>query len=133
MNKVVLIGNWTKDCELRFTTGGTAVLSGTLAVQRRVKKDEEQQADFIPVVIWGKQAESTGNYCGLKGNKIGIVGRIQTRNYDNKEGKKVYITEVVAEEVEFLNAKKGAEASGPSIPEDYFGGVVEDTGEDIPF
>jgi len=113
MNKVVLTGRWTKDLELSFTPGnGTAVAKGTLAVTRRFKKDGQAEADFIPVTIWGKQAESTANYCGQKGNQLTVIGRIETSNYMNKEGNKVYKTEAIAEEVEFLNSKKDGQSSG---------------------
>lgn len=102
MNKVVLIGRLTKDPELKFTPGtGTAVATFTLAVDRRFSKDGQREADFIPVVVWGKQAESTANYMS-KGKLMGVSGRIQTRSYDAKDGTKRYITEVVAEEVQFL-------------------------------
>lgn len=103
MNKVVLIGRLTKDPELRFTPGnGNAVATFTVAVDRRLpNKDGVREADFIPIVVWGKQAESTANYMS-KGKLIGISGRIQTRSYDAKDGSKRYVTEVVAEEVQFL-------------------------------
>ena len=102
MNKCTLIGRLTKDPELKFTPGtGTAVATFTLAVDRRFSKDGRKEADFIPIVVWGKQAESTANYM-TKGKMIGIAGRIQTRTYDAKDGTKRYITEVVAEEVQFL-------------------------------
>jgi len=102
MNKVVLIGRLTKDAELKYTPGtGAAVTTFTIAVDRRFSKDKEKETDFVPVVVWGKQAESTATYT-KKGKLIGIVGRIQTRNYDAKDGTKRYVTEVVAEEVQFL-------------------------------
>lgn len=111
MNKVVLIGRLTKDPELKFTPGsGTAVATVTLAVDRRLpNKDGQREADFIPVVIWGKQAENTANYVG-KGRLIGVSGRIQVRSYDAKDGTKRYVTEVVAEEVQFLDRGNGAGA-----------------------
>lgn len=102
MNKVVLIGRLTKDPELKFTPGtGTAVTTFSIAVDRRFRKEGQQEADFIPIVVWGKQAESTANYM-TKGKLIGISGRIETRSYDAKDGTKRYVTEVVAEEVQFL-------------------------------
>lgn len=102
MNKVILIGRLTRDPELRFTPSGTAVCTVTLAVDKRVNsKEQEKGADFITVIIWGKQAEATANYIS-KGCKFGVCGRIQTRNYDDKEGNKRYVTEVVAEEVSFI-------------------------------
>lgn len=102
MNRVVLIGRLTKDPELRFTPGnGTAVATFTLAVDRRFSKDGQKEADFIPIVVWGKQAESTANYMS-KGKLIGISGRVQTRNYEAKDGTRRYVTEIVADEVQFL-------------------------------
>src|SRR3712207_6111083 len=93
MNRVVLIGRLTKDPELRFTPGnGTAVTTFTLAIDRKFSKNNE--ADFIPIVVWGKQAESTANYMS-KGKLIGIGGRIQTRSYDAKDGTKRYVTEEI--------------------------------------
>ncbi|OPJ58686.1 single-stranded DNA-binding protein [Clostridium oryzae] len=104
MNKVVLIGRLTKDPELRFAPGtGNAVATITLAVDRRMpNRDGQREADFIPVVIWGKQAEATANYMG-KGRLMGVSGRIQTRNYEAKDGTRRYVTEVVADEVQFLD------------------------------
>jgi single-strand DNA-binding protein len=99
----VLIGRLTKDPELRFTPGnGTAVTTFTIAIDRRFKREGQNEADFIPVVVWGKQAESTANYMN-KGRLIGISGRIQTRSYEAKDGTRRYVTEVVAEEVQFLD------------------------------
>jgi single-strand DNA-binding protein len=102
MNKVTLIGRLTKDPELKFTPGsGNAVANFTLAVDRRFTKDGQKEADFIPVVVWGKQAESTATYVS-KGKLIGVAGRIQVRSYDAKDGTKRYVTEVIADEVQFL-------------------------------
>lgn len=112
MNKVVLIGRLTKDPELKFTPGnGTAVATCTLAVDRRFTKDNQKEADFIPVVIWGKNAENTANYMN-KGSLMGVSGHIQTRTYDAKDGTKRYVTEVVAEEVQFLSKGSGNSNSG---------------------
>jgi single-strand DNA-binding protein len=120
MNKVVLIGRLTKDPELKFTPGtGTAVATLTLAVDRRVpNKSGQREADFVPIVVWGKQAESTANYMS-KGKLMGVSGRIQTRSYDAKDGSKRYVTEIVAEEVQFLewgngNAGENAGRSNPA-------------------
>ena len=108
MNKVVLIGRLTKDPELRFTPGsGAAVTTLTLAVDRYNPKTNQNEADFIPIVIWGKQAENTANYMS-KGGQVAISGRIQTRSYDAKDGTKRYITEVVTDQfggVHFLGTK----------------------------
>jgi single-strand DNA-binding protein len=104
LNRVVLIGRLTKDPELRFTPGnGTAVTTFTLAVDRRFSKakDGQREADFIPIVVWGKQAESTANYMS-KGKLVGIGGRIQTGSYEAKDGTRRYTTEVIADEIQFL-------------------------------
>lgn len=106
INNVTIVGRLTKDVDLRFTSNGKAVANGTLAVNRPFKNaNGETEADFINIVIWGKQAENTANYTS-KGSLIGVTGRIQTRNYENNEGKRVYVTEVVAESVQFLDTKK---------------------------
>jgi single-strand DNA-binding protein len=109
MNKVVLIGRLTKDPELRYTPGtGTAVSTVTLAVDRYNSKTQQREADFIPVVVYGKQAESLANYLS-KGSPAAVSGRIQTRSYDAKDGTKRYVTEVVADVplgVQFIGSKK---------------------------
>jgi single stranded DNA-binding protein (ssb) len=121
LNKVVLIGRLTKDPELKFTPGtGTAVATFTIAVDRRFSKDGQKEADFVPIVVWGKQAESTANYTG-KGKLIGISGRIQTRSYDAKDGTKRYVTEVIAEEVQFLEWGNGNKAAGSSFNDNMSG------------
>lgn len=110
MNKVVLVGRLTKQPELRFTPGaGKAVATFTLAVNRRFKADGQPDADFLPIVVWGKQAESAANYL-TKGSQAAISGRIATRNYENKEGQKVHVTEIIADEVQFLDGKKSGQA-----------------------
>lgn len=124
--------------ELSFIQGsGTAVAKGTIAVNRRFKKEGQPEADFIQVVIWGKQAESTANYCGQKGNQLTVVGRIETSNYTNKDGAKVYKTEVTAEEVEFLNSKKDGQSSSQNntnTGDNGFGSDVTPIDDsDIPF
>lgn len=106
INNVVLVGRLTKDADLKFTGNGSAVASFTLAVNRSYKKEnEDQKADFINCVVWRKTAEVLANYTS-KGSLIGVEGRIQTRSYDNTQGQRVYVTEVVAEEVTFLESKK---------------------------
>ncbi|MEW8993087.1 single-stranded DNA-binding protein [Clostridium sp.] len=141
MNKVVLIGRLTKDPELKFTPGtGTAVCTFTMAVNRRFKKEGQPDADFIPIVVWGKQAESTANYMS-KGKLLSVAGRIETRSYDAKDGSKRYVTEVIAEEVNFLewgnkNEGQATQQNNGSIPGDYFGGsdyIQDDSDLDMPF
>ena len=106
MNKVCLIGRLTKDIELKTTQSNVKVANFTLAVNRRfVKEGQEQTADFINIIAWGKTAEFCDKYFG-KGQQIGVSGRIQTRTWDDDQGKKHYVTEVVAEEVDFADGKK---------------------------
>ena len=106
LNKVALTGRMTKDPELRYLGNGTPVASFTLAVDRVFKnKDGQKEADFINIQVWRKQAENVAQYTG-KGSLVAVAGRIQTRNYENKEGKRVYITEVVADEVHFLSTNR---------------------------
>ena len=111
MNKVVLMGRLTKDPESRYTTNNTPVASFTLAVNRRfAKQGEERQADFIHVVAWEKTAEFVAKYF-KKGQQVGVIGRIQTRNYDDLDGKKVYVTEVIAEEAYFADSRRDTESN----------------------
>lgn len=106
INNVVLVGRLTKDIDLRYTSSGTAVGSFNLAVNRNFKSQSgEQEADFIQCVAWRKTAETAANYV-KKGSLIGVTGRIQTRNYDNDQGQRIYVTEVVADSIQFLESKK---------------------------
>lgn len=105
INQVTLVGRLTRDPELKKTTEGIAVTQITLAVNRHFRNHNgEIEADFVQCILWRNAAENTSKYC-RKGALIGITGRLQTRNYDNKEGKRVYVTEVVAETVRFLSGK----------------------------
>lgn len=104
LNRALLVGRLTRDPELRRTGSGKAVTSFNLAVERNFKSDN-QEADFINCVCWGKIAENTERYCS-KGSMVSIDGRIQTRNYENNQGQKVYVTEVIAESVQFINTKR---------------------------
>ena len=106
MNKVILIGRLTKDPEVRYTTTNNTLVCGfSLAVNRRLAKEGEQQADFFNIVAWNKLGEFCSKYF-VKGQQVAIVGRLQTRNYDDKDGKKIYVTEIVAEEAYFADTKK---------------------------
>lgn len=119
MNRVILVGRLTKDPELRYTQSGKGVASFTVAVNRPFKTNGEQEADFINGVVWGKPAENLANYM-KKGSQIGVDGRIQTRSYDNNEGKRVYVTEVVADSVSFLDSKGkqgGRQQAQPQQPQ----------------
>lgn len=105
MNRVVLVGRLTKDPELRYTPAGVAVATFTLAVNRTfTNQNGEREADFIQCVVWRKPAENVANFL-KKGSMAGVDGRIQTRNYEDSDGKRVFVTEVVAESVQFLEPK----------------------------
>ncbi|MGG1550916.1 MULTISPECIES: single-stranded DNA-binding protein [Paenibacillus] len=105
LNRVILIGRLTRDPELRYTPAGVAVTQFTLAVDRPFTSggSKEREADFIPVVTWRQLAETCANYL-RKGRLAAVEGRIQVRNYDNNEGKRVYVTEVIADNVRFLES-----------------------------
>lgn len=143
INNVTLIGRLTKDVELKYTGSGLAVAQFTLAVARDFSsKNGEKETDFINCVMWRKSAETLANYA-QKGSLIGVVGRIQTRNYENNQGQKVYVTEVVAERFNFLEKKtESAQTnSQPSFSNQQasnnqrnpFGGTVEIGTNDLPF
>ncbi|ANB58841.1 single-stranded DNA-binding protein ssbB [Anoxybacillus sp. B7M1] len=105
INQVVLVGRLTKDPELRYTADGAAMANVTLAVSRSFRNtDGEIDTDFIHCKLWRKIAENTAHYC-RKGSIIGVMGRIQTRNYENQAGKRVYVTEIIAESVRFMGGK----------------------------
>lgn len=130
MNKVVLVGNLCKDPEARTTQSGISVTSFTVAVQRRYKKDGEQQADFINCVAWRGTADFVAKYF-QKGSKIGLSGSIQTRTYDDANGVRKYVTEVLADDVEFVTSKAQKE-NQPS--EDLFDGDFQPLDDaELPF
>lgn len=109
MNKVMLIGNLVKDPELTTTNNGVSLCKFTLAVQRRFAgNDGERDADFLPIIVWRGQADNCYKYL-KKGSKAAICGSIQTRSYDGQDGTRRYVTEIIAEEVEFLATKNGGE------------------------
>ena len=116
MNKPILIGRLTKDPELKTTASGVSVCSFSLAVNRRFKNaDGEYDTDFIGCVAWKQQAEFLYKHFS-KGSQVGIIGNIQTHNYDDKEGRKIYITEVIADEIYFVGDKKKTEPEYPEYP-----------------
>jgi single-strand DNA-binding protein len=120
MNRVVLVGRLTKDVDLKYTPNGVPVATFTLAVNRPfTSQSGEREADFINCVVWRKPAENAANFL-KKGSLAGVDGRIQTRNYEGQDGKRVYVTEVQAESVQFLepkgNAQNGPNNSGNSQP-----------------
>ena len=135
INRVVLVGRITKNLDLRKTQSGTSVVSFTIACNRRVPS-QGQDADFINCVAWNKTADFMAQYV-KKGALLGLEGRIQTRSYDDKDGKRVYVTEVVADSVQFLESKKQAEnAQNEAYPvqnnecADYASDIETD---DLPF
>ncbi|QBO35405.1 single-stranded DNA-binding protein [Periweissella cryptocerci] len=150
INRVVLTGRLTKDVELRYTQSGTAVGSFNLAVNRQfTNNDGEREADFISAVIWRKSAENLANFTH-KGSLIGIEGRLQTRNYENQQGTRVYVTEVVVENFSLLESRSdsdgrkndsGNQSNGNSFgnnarPKDPFapnGQEIDITDDDLPF
>lgn len=141
MNKVVLMGRLTRDPEVRYISGenATAIARYTLAVDRRFKRDGEQSADFINCVVFGKGAEFAEKYL-RQGTKIAAVGRIQTGSYTNKDGQKVYTTDVVVEEQEFAESKNssGGEASSAKKPavktdSDGFMNIPDGVEDELPF
>lgn len=104
INRVVLVGRLTKDPVLRKTANGASVVSFTVACTRRFKQEGQPDADFINTVAWNKTADIVSQYTH-KGSLVGVEGRIQTRSYDDQSGKRVYVTEVVADSVQFLESK----------------------------
>ena len=140
MNKVILMGRLTRDPEVRYTqTNNTLVCKYSLAVNRRfARQGEERQADFFNIVAWGK----TGEFCSKyfkKGQQVGVIGRLQTRNWDDENGQKHYATEVVAEDVYFADSRRDGENASSVI--DTFGEdlaqsadfQVNATDDDLPF
>ncbi|MGN1221640.1 MAG: single-stranded DNA-binding protein [Christensenellales bacterium] len=126
MNKVILIGNLTKDPELTTTTSGISVCRFSLAVSRRFTNSEgERETDFINIVVWRNLADNCHKFL-RKGSKAAVVGNLQTRSYDAQDGTKRYVTEVVAEEVEFVGARVNSDdvdtTSGDTKPQ---GGTTE--------
>lgn len=154
MNKAILIGRLTRAPELRTTPTGRNVCQFSIAVNRNfTNANGEREADFINCVVWDKQAENLAKY-QHKGNQIAVEGRIQTRNYDDKDGKRVYVTEILATNISFLDAKGTSNGAGSfnNIPEpsmeqpsttstvsvekdpfEAFGDSIEISDNDLPF
>lgn len=135
MNKVILIGRLAADPEIRFTQSNKCVASYRLAVGRAFKAEGQPDADFIGCVAWGKNGEFCQKYLH-KGMKIAVEGRIQTRNYDDKDGKKVYVTEVIVDHHEFCESKSSGQAA-PTAPaaQATSGGFYDmpDNEDELPF
>jgi len=123
MNRVVLVGRMTRDPELRRTGSGAAVTSFTLALNRNYNSADGQQADYINCVVWNKIAENVERYCS-KGSLVGVDGRLRSRTYDNAQGQKVYVVEVVCDSVQFLETRAARERQQqmqqPTVKQDDF-------------
>ena len=136
MNKVILIGRCTRDPEVRYSQGenATAVARYTLAVDRQFKRDGDQSADFINCIAFGKRGEFAEKYL-RKGTKIAVVGRIQTGSYTNKDGQKVYTTDVIVDEHEFVESKASQRNCGDGAPvsSDGFTSIPDGIDEELPF
>nr|WP_315086959.1 single-stranded DNA-binding protein [uncultured Lachnoanaerobaculum sp.]DAT60430.1 MAG TPA: Single strand binding protein [Caudoviricetes sp.] len=141
MNKVILIGRFVRDPEIRYTTNDRCCANFSIAVDRKYKQEGQQDADFPRVIAWGKTAEFIEKYF-RQGMKIVIEGRIQTGKYTNKEGQTVYTTDVVAESVEFAESKSAASngnnskpaESKPKIDEDGWMSIPDDVDDEgLPF
>lgn len=132
LNTVILIGRLTKDPELKYTPAGKAVANFTLAVSRPFKNQNgEQEADFIPIVVWNKTAENCATYIS-KGSQVAIDGRMQVRTYDDKEGQRRWVTEVISNSVKFLDSKKSVENINKTV-DNKIGEEISFNQEDIPF
>lgn len=142
MNKVILMGRLTRDPEVRYTSGenSLAIARYTLAVDRKIRKDGDATADFIPCVVFGRSAEFVEKYF-RKGLKIAIVGHVQTGSYTNRDGQNVYTTEVVVEEQEFAESKNSGSGSSqqnapqpsPDVGQDGFMNIPDGIEEELPF
>jgi len=143
INRVILVGRLTKDPELRYTPNGVPVATFTLAVNRPFKNQEgETEADFISCVVWRRPAENVANFL-KKGSLAGVDGRIQTRNYEGQDGKRVYVTEVLAESVQFLEPKGSSSSSEQKHDNDHSrqsgdpfagqGETIDIKDDDLPF
>ncbi|HAR6370418.1 TPA: single-stranded DNA-binding protein [Staphylococcus pseudintermedius] len=142
INRVVLVGRLTKDPEFRTTQSGVEVATFTLAVNRNYKnKNGEQQADFINCIVFRKQAENVNNYLS-KGNLAGVDGRLQSRSYENQEGRRIFVTEVICDSVQFLesknnnqsnNQKQRGQAPAQDNPFTNANNPIDIDDEDLPF
>lgn len=144
INNVVLVGRLTKDLDLRYTASGTGVATFTLAVNRNfTNQDGNREADFINCVIWRKSAETLANYA-RKGTLLGVTGRIQTRNYENQQGQRVYVTEVVADNFQLMESRSDNEKRQTDKPQQntntnnaesdpFNGSSIDISDDDLPF
>ncbi|MNN64347.1 Single-stranded DNA-binding protein ssb [compost metagenome] len=135
LNRTILIGRLTKDPELRYSPSGVAVTNFTLAVDRPFTNNGNREADFIPVVTFKQTAEAVANYL-RKGRLTAVEGRIQTRNYENNEGRRIYVTEVIADNVRFLEKSESSSGQTQQNNPDPFardGKPIDISDDDLPF
>lgn len=142
LNRVVLVGRLTRDPEMRYTPSGVAVANFTLAVNRPFTNQQgERDADFINCVVWRKPAENVASFL-QKGSLAGVDGRVQTRSYENNEGKRVYVTEVVAESVQFLEPRGSRDGQSSNVDsgnsssysnDPFSDGAINISDDDLPF
>ncbi len=135
MNKAILIGRLTRDTDVRYTKSGTMVVSFTVAVDRQFKNQAgERETDFIPIVAWGRLAEHCSKYIG-KGSLVCVTGRIQVRSYEDKNGQRRYVTEIIAEEIQFLDRRRSGDAetdtASPFDDMDFMNDFPSE--DDVPF
>ncbi|PAD17387.1 single-stranded DNA-binding protein [Shouchella clausii] len=142
LNRVILVGRLTKDPALKYTPNGVAVANFTLAVNRPFTNQQgERDADFINCVVWRKPAENVSTYL-QKGSLAGVDGRVQTRSYENNEGKRVFVTEVVAESVQFLESRGSRDGQSSNVGngnssgysnDPFSDGTINISDDDLPF
>lgn len=133
MNRAILIGRLTKDPELRYTPSGVATTSFTLAVDRPfTNQNGDRETDFLTIITWRKQAENCANYLS-KGRLVAVEGRIQTRSYENSNGQRVYVTEVIADSVKFLESGRSDNKKREEDPFSADGMPVNISPDDLPF
>ena len=134
LNKVALVGRLTKDPEIRYTADNqTPIAKFTIAVDRTFKRDGQPSADFIPIIVFGKSAENCGKFI-KKGRLVAVSGRLQTRSWDDQDGKRHYATEVIADEVDFLDRGSDAKGQGNESGADYYGDFhPAEEEDDLPF
>lgn len=139
MNKVILIGRLTRDIDLKYTTSGMAIGRFTLAINRKMTREKRQEAernnqptaDFIGCIAFGKTAETISQYVG-KGNQLGIEGHIQTGSYENKEGQRVYTTDVIVDGFTFIDARN-KDGGDSEVQDESYDGFFPVNNDDIPF
>ena len=132
INNVVLVGRLAKEPVLRKTANGTSVVSFTVASSRNVGAGQKPQADFINCVAWNRNADNVTQYV-RKGHLIGVEGRLQTRSYKDKDGKSIFITEVVCESIQFLEKKEKNDYSSYTTSDETFGQTTDMLMDDVPF